>query len=158
MPKRKARSQTTNLTPNHKKLGISPIYLHAGGVPHTFEKLSMRATTFLETSPQLEVCIQYYGPLKLQEAQFQEFRDSPLGVLGQNDIWVLAPWLGIENIVRGEVVASPKSKSWWVLWIHVRPLLIRAPKVQLCTNQLVVWFMQVLGNNWFAYHSSQSLS
>jgi hypothetical protein len=112
MPKRKARSQTTNLTPNHKKLGISPIYLHAGGVPHTFEKLSMRATTFLETSPQLEVCIQYYGPLKLQEAQFQEFRDSPLGVLGQNDIWVLAPWLSIENIVRGEVVASPKSKSW----------------------------------------------
>ncbi len=80
MPKRKARSQTTNLTPNHKKLGISPIYLHAGGVPHTFEKLSMRATTFLETSPQLEVCIQYYGPLKLQEAQFQEFRDSHLGV------------------------------------------------------------------------------
>jgi hypothetical protein len=28
------------------KLPIAPIYLHAGGVPHTIGKLSTRATTF----------------------------------------------------------------------------------------------------------------
>jgi hypothetical protein len=30
---------------------------------------------------------------------------SHLGVLGQNDIWVLAPWLSIENTIRGR---------WWL--------------------------------------------
>ncbi len=40
----------------------------------------------------------------------------------------------------GKVVASPKSASWWVLWIRVCPWFIHAPKVfQLCNNQLVVW-------------------
>jgi hypothetical protein len=47
MVKRRAGSQIANLTPDHKKLGIDPIYLRAGGVPHTVEKLSMRATTLL---------------------------------------------------------------------------------------------------------------
>jgi hypothetical protein len=62
-----------------------------------------------------------------------EFQDSNLGVLGQNDIWVLAPWLGTKNIIRGKVVASPKSGSWWILWVHVCSWLVRAPKMlQLC--------------------------
>jgi len=30
---------------------------------------------------------------------FWEFRDSHFGVLKQNDIWVLAPWPGIENTI-----------------------------------------------------------
>jgi hypothetical protein len=38
---------------------------------------------------------------------FGNFKTSNLGVLGQNDIWVQAPWLGIENTIRGNVVASP---------------------------------------------------
>jgi hypothetical protein len=33
--------------------------------------------------------------------------DSHLGVLGQNDIWVLVPWPGIEYTIRGKVVAPP---------------------------------------------------
>ncbi len=72
-----------------------------------------------------------------------------LGVLGQNDIWVLVPWLGIEYIIRGKVVASPKSKLWWILWVHVCPRFIQAPKaLKLCTNQLIVWFVQVRVSNW----------
>jgi hypothetical protein len=52
-----------------------------------------------------------------------------------------ASWRGIEYTIRGKVVASPKSGPWWVLWIRVCPWLVLAPKVlQLCTNQLVVWF------------------
>ncbi len=67
---------------------------------------------------------------------------ASLGVLGQNDICMQAPWPSIENTVRGKVVASPKSKLWWVLWICVCPWFVRAPKVlELCTNQLVVWFV-----------------
>ncbi len=33
-----------------------------------------------------------------------------LGVLGQNDIWVLASWPSKENTIGGKVVASPKSR------------------------------------------------
>jgi hypothetical protein len=40
-------SKTTNLTPDHKKLKIALIYLHAGGMPHTIGKILTRATTFL---------------------------------------------------------------------------------------------------------------
>jgi hypothetical protein len=50
----------------------------------------------------------------------------------------------IENIIRGKVVASPKSGPRWILWIHVCSWLVHAPKVlQLCTNQLVVWYVQI---------------
>jgi hypothetical protein len=43
--------------------------------------------------------------------------------------------------IRGKVVASPKSGLWWVLWIRVCPWFVLTPKVlQLCINQLVVWF------------------
>jgi hypothetical protein len=37
MAKRKARSQTRSLTPNHGKSGIDLIPLHAGGVRHVDE-------------------------------------------------------------------------------------------------------------------------
>jgi hypothetical protein len=60
-------------------------------------------------------------------------------LLIQNDIWVQARWPGIENNIRGKLVAFVKPESWLV---HVCPWLIYAPKVfQLCINQLVVWFV-----------------
>jgi hypothetical protein len=50
MAKRRARSQIANLTLDQKKSGIDPIYLAADNVRHIVEKLSMRATTLLETT------------------------------------------------------------------------------------------------------------
>jgi hypothetical protein len=47
MAKRKDGSQIGNLTPDHEKLGIDPIYLCAGDVRHTIEKLLTRAKHFL---------------------------------------------------------------------------------------------------------------
>jgi hypothetical protein len=55
MAKRRAGSQIANLTPDHKKSGIDPIYLAERGVSHIVGKLSMRATTLLQTTPQSEV-------------------------------------------------------------------------------------------------------
>jgi hypothetical protein len=50
---------------------------------------------------------------------------------------------------KGEGVASPESRPWWILWVRVRPWLVLAPKVlKLCINQLVVWFVQVRVSNW----------
>jgi len=94
-------------------------------------KTLMRATTFLQTSSQSKVYTQSYGAPKLRESQLWKFEDSHLGVLGQNDIWVLVPWPGTKYTIRGKVVASPKSRPWWVLWVCVCPWLVRAPK---CSN------------------------
>jgi hypothetical protein len=55
MAKRKAESQTGNLTPDHQKLGIDPTPRRAGEVRHAIGKLSMRAKSFLQTSPQSKV-------------------------------------------------------------------------------------------------------
>ncbi len=102
--------------------------MRSGGVPHTIENLLTRATTLLQTSSQSKVFTQSYGPPKSRESQLWKFQDSHLGVSGQNDIWVLLPWPGPKYTIRGKVVASPKFGAWWVLWIHVCPWLIRAPK------------------------------
>jgi hypothetical protein len=50
MAKRKVENQIGNLTLDHKKSGIAMISLRAGGVRHTLGKLSIRATTLLQTS------------------------------------------------------------------------------------------------------------
>jgi hypothetical protein len=54
-----------------------------------------------------------------------------MGVLVQNDIWVLVPWLGTEYTIRRKVVASLKFGPWWVLWVCGYLWLVHAPK---CSN------------------------
>jgi hypothetical protein len=115
-------------------------------VPHTVGKLSTRAITLIWTSSHSEVCTQSYGPPKLQKSQFPN-----LGVLGQNDIWVLASWPNTENTIRGKVVASRKSGPWWILWICVCSWLVCAPRVlQLCTTNFLfglcksIWIIDLL--------------
>jgi hypothetical protein len=61
MAKKKVGSQTANLTPDQKKSRIDPIYLSTDNVRHIVEKLSTRATTLLQTTPQSKVCSQSYG-------------------------------------------------------------------------------------------------
>jgi hypothetical protein len=98
---------------------------------HIVEKLLMRVTTFLETSSESKVYTQSYGPPKSQESQLWEFQDSHLGVPKQNDIWVLVLWPSTKYTIKGKVVVSPKSGPWWILWVHVCPWFIHAPK---CSN------------------------
>ncbi len=82
---------------------------------------------------------------------FENFSTPKLGVSEQNDVWVLAPWSDKENTIKGKVVASLKFGSWWILWVCVCLRLIHASKVlQLCINQLVIWFVPVYVSNWLA--------
>jgi hypothetical protein len=112
-------------------------------------KILTRDTTLLQTSSQLEVCSQSYEAPNSWESQLWEFRDSHLGVPRQNVIWMWTSWKGTKYTIRGKVMACPKSGLWWVLWIRVCPWFVLAPKVfKLCTNQLVVWFVQVRVSNW----------
>ncbi len=47
------------------------------------------------------------GLQSCKSPNFGNFGTFNWKVPGQNDIWVHAPWLNIENIIRGKVVASP---------------------------------------------------
>jgi hypothetical protein len=146
---------TSNTSYDQKKgwVGIAQISLCAGGMWHTLGKLSTKVTTLLQASSQSEVFTQSYVPPKLRESQLWEFRDSHLGVLGQNVIWVLVLWSSTKYSIRGKVVASPKSGPWWVLWVCVCQWLIRAPK---CYNYALaaIWFVEVHVCDWIAYQSS----
>ncbi len=139
MAKRKAKSQISNLTLDHQKSRIDPISLYAGGVRHVIKKPSTRATTLLQFSSQYKVCTQSYGAPKSRESQLWQFRNSHLGVPGQNAIWMRASWKGTKYTIRGKVVASPQV---WVVVSLVNPncsWFVLAPKVlQLCTNHFVL--------------------
>jgi hypothetical protein len=83
MAKRKAKSQTASLTPDHKKSRIDPIYLSTEGVRNTIRKLLTRATTLLKTASQFKVYSQSYGAQKSRESLSVQFRNSHLGILGE---------------------------------------------------------------------------
>jgi hypothetical protein len=70
-----------------------------------------------------------FTPPKLRKSQLWEFRYSHLGVLGQKVIWMWPPWRGTKYTIKGKVVASPKSGSWWVLWILGCSWFVLAPKM-----------------------------
>ncbi len=98
---------------------------------HAACNISTRAITLLQTSSQSEVCTRSYAPPKSW--------DSHLGVLGQIGIWMGPPWVCVEVIIWGKVVASPKSGPWWVLWVKGYLWFVLAPKVfQVCTNRPVL--------------------
>jgi hypothetical protein len=118
-PKKGPRVKLTIWLPTTKSQKIDPIFLRTSGVRHTVKIFSTRVTTLLQTSSPSEVCTWSYGLPKLQESQPWQFRDSHLGVPRQKAIWMWAPWAATEYIIRGKVVASPKSRPRWVLWIRV---------------------------------------
>jgi hypothetical protein len=65
----------------------------------------------------------------------------PFGSLGTKCHLDVGLMRGTEYTIREKLVASPKSRPWWVLWVRVYSWFVLASKVlQLCTNQLVVWF------------------
>jgi hypothetical protein len=83
MAKEKNESQIGSLTHDHGKSGIDLIPLRAGDFRHVVGKLSMRATTSVQTS-------------------------SHLGVSGQKTIQMQLSQGGVEYTIWGKVVASPK--------------------------------------------------
>jgi hypothetical protein len=56
-----------------------------------------------------------------------------------HSMWV--PQRGAKNIVWGKVVASPESKSWWILWVQSCPWLVLTLKVLQKVNQPTCWLV-----------------
>jgi hypothetical protein len=91
----------------------------------------------------------------VESLNFKKIRTPKLTILIQSDIWMQLLWLIVKNIIRGKVGSSPKSRSWWILWVRVCSWFVYAPAMfQPCTNQFIALFVQVHVNNWPSFHSS----
>jgi hypothetical protein len=84
----------------------------------------------LESSWQeLQLCFRpHFDPRSARKVMGLQSRGSPgwrdFGTLTRESrerkvIWMLALWRGPEYTIRGKVVASPKSRPWWILCVHV---------------------------------------
>jgi hypothetical protein len=81
------------------------------------------------------------GPQSHESPNLENFETLNLGVWNKMTFgcWRMAKQ---KEYYNGEGGGFPKFRLWWILWIRVYPWLVHAPKVfQLCTNQLVVWFV-----------------
>jgi len=107
----RARSQTCNLTLDHKKLGTNPIRC-----------VQVKCNTPLESFwRELQVCFRPHPNPSYESWEFKsgQFRDSSLGVPGIKAIWMRVWRSNTENTIWGKVMASPESGPWWVKWARV---------------------------------------
>jgi hypothetical protein len=140
MAKRRAGSQTTNLTPDQKKSGIDPIYLFVENVWHTIGKLSTRATTLLQTALQSKVYSQSYGAPKSRESQLAGFRDSHSGVPGEKNHLDVGSMASHRVYYKEEGGGFPQVQAVVSLVCPCCPWFVLAPRVfQLCINHFFVW-------------------
>jgi hypothetical protein len=86
MGKRRAKSQTASLTPNHKKSGIELFPTLPERVQNGVGKLSTRATTLVETLSRSEFGARSYERPKSRDSNSGQSRDSNLGVPGKRAI------------------------------------------------------------------------
>jgi hypothetical protein len=76
MGKRRAGSQTGNLTPDHWKSGIDPLTTCVGGVQHVVGKILTRATILVQTSSRSEIGARSYGCSKSWESNRDTFETT----------------------------------------------------------------------------------
>jgi hypothetical protein len=130
-------------------LGIAPISLHATYRWKTLDKGYNFASDFISIRglhTKLWAC-------KVVKVPTLGISGPHLGAPRQK--WHLGDGLVAmpKYIIRGKVVASRKSKLWWVLWIRVYSWQIRAPKCSnyVLTNLLFslckfVWIIELFVN------------
>ncbi len=129
MAKRRVGNQIVSLTPDQKKSRIDPIYLAAEGVRHTVEKLSMKATTLLQTTSRFEVCSQSYGVPKSWESQLARFWDSHSGVPGEKSHLDVGSVASHKVYHKGEGGGFPQVRAVVNLMCPCCPWFVLAPKV-----------------------------
>ncbi len=141
MAKRRTKSRTASLTPNHKRSGINLFPMFDSGLRHGVGKLSTRATTLLQTALQSEVCSQSYGAPKSQKSHLARFRDSHSGVPGKKSHLDVTSVASHRVYYKGEGGGFPQVRAVVSLVCPCCPWLVLAPNVlQLCTNHFV-WVM-----------------
>jgi hypothetical protein len=128
MAKKRAESQIDNLTPDQKKSRIDPIYLSADGVRHIVGKLSMRATTLLQTASRSEACSRSYGVPKSWESQLGRFRNSQSGSPGTKNHLDVGPMKRCRVYYKGEGGGFPQVRDVVNFVCPCCPWLVLTPK------------------------------
>jgi hypothetical protein len=111
------------------KVENQPDFLGASSMKHTFENLSTTAITLLQTSLQSKVCTWSYASQSYESSNYGNFGTPIWKSWNKKAIRMWPMWRGAEYTIRGKVVASPKFRPWWVLWVQSCPWLVLAPKV-----------------------------
>jgi hypothetical protein len=83
----------------------------ASGVRHGVGKLSLRATTLVQTSSRSGVGARSYEVPKSWDSNPGEFRDSTLGVSGKSDIRAWVPRRVTEYTIGSKVVAYSRVRA-----------------------------------------------
>jgi hypothetical protein len=138
MAKRRVRSQIANLSPDHKKLRIDPIYLAVDDMRRIVGKLSTRVTTLFQIASRSEFYSQSYGAPKSRESLLVRFQDSHSGVPGEKNHLDVGSVASHRVYYKGEGGGFPKVRAVVSLVCTCCSWFVLAPRVlQLCTNHLV---------------------
>jgi len=133
MAKRRAGSQTGNLTPDHKKLGIGLIYLALGGrATHCWKALDESYNFALDRITIRGLLAKLWGS-KVAGVPF-----GAMGVPGEKNHLDIASVANHKVYYKGEGGGFPQVQAVVSLVCPCCPWLVLAPRVlQLCTNHFV---------------------
>jgi len=112
MAKRRAESQTAGLILDHKKSGIDPIYLVAGGRATYRWKDLNESYNFASDRIAIRGLLAKLWGSKVTGVPFGAISGLPLGSSEKNSHLDVASVRAAEYTIRGKVVASPKSGPW----------------------------------------------
>jgi hypothetical protein len=105
------------------------------------ESSRRRLQLYFKPHPDRRSAHKVIAPQNCRSSNFGNFGTPIWESQDKKAIWMWASWRGAEYIIKGKVVASPKSGPWWILWVRICPWLVLAPKVlSQGTNQVVAWF------------------
>jgi hypothetical protein len=137
MAKRRAGNRTTSLTPDHKKSGIDPIYLAAGGVPISL-KSSWRELQHCFRPHHDPRSVHKLWGSKVAGVPFGAISGLPLGSPRKNSHLDIAFVESCRIYYKGEGGDFPQVWAVVSLVCPCCPWLVLAPRVlQLCTNHFV---------------------
>jgi hypothetical protein len=127
MGKRRAGSQTDNLTPDHKKSGIDLFPTSDSSVQHGVGKISTRATTLVQTSLRLDSTVGSYGRSKFWESSWDNF-GTPFRESQQNVPFGCSLHYELQRILHGGRWWLPPSPGRGESCVSKCPSLVPTPK------------------------------
>jgi hypothetical protein len=113
----------------------------APGVRHGVGKLSLRATTLVQTSSRSEVGARSYEVPKSWDSNPGQFRDSTLGVPRQKAIRMPPPRSNAEYIIGSKVVAYSRVRAVVCLVVQSARGLSPNPRVSRKCELTTLWFV-----------------
>jgi len=129
MAKRRAGSQTANLIPDHKKSGIDPIYLAAGGhATYRWKALDESYNFVLDRTSIGDLIAKLWGS-KVVEVPVGGISGLPLGSLGKKSHLDVASMESCRVYYKGEGGGFPQVRAVVSLVCPCCPWLVLAPKV-----------------------------